>query len=282
VRFYGHYGEVFDARILEQLPNAQSLTVNCLDEACNLDAIAGLEKLADLSLGVRILTDKAILSRLPIAQLQSLVLEEADTKALDLAPLAGGSNLKSLKVYGHRKNIDELAALSTLEEFVFNPAKGMALEFISKMVGLSALKLVLGGTEHLRDIDLPNLRDLAVTQTRGLNDLGDLQRFGTLRRLLVQDEPHLKRIVTGPGNGNLQHIWLHNCPDLKDITGLGELAAFQSLHASQTGLSTRTIDLLPNSTTHALVAGKRGDGPPGLKRKGLIWDDHPDMPFFYK
>lgn len=282
VRFYGHYGEVFDARILEQLPEAQSLTINCLDEAHNLDAIAGLKKLAHLSLGVRNLTDKAILSRLPIAQLQSLALEEADTKALDLAPVAAGTRLTTLKVFGHRKNIAALGALSMLEEFVFNPAKGMSFEFINGMTGLTALKLVLGGTEHLRDINLPHLRDLAVTQTRGLNDLGDIQRFGALRRVFVQDEPHLKKIVTGSGNSELQHLWFHNCPGLASIGGLADLPAIRSLHASQTSLSAQTIDPLPKSVTHVQIGATGSAGKSNLKREGLVWGDHPDMPFFYK
>ena len=282
VRFYGHYGEVFDARVLENLPNAHALTVNCLDDACNLEAIAGLKNLSHLSLGARNLTDKAILSRLPVGQLKSLTLEEADTKALDLAPLAEGSNLTTLKIYGHRKNIAALGSLSTLEEFGFNPAKGMSLEFINGMTDLKALKLVLGGTEHLRDIELPNLQDLAVTQTRGFNDFGDLQRFGTLRRVLVQDEPHLKTITTGSGNPELQHVWFHNCPGLGEIAGLEDLPALRSLHASKTGLSDGIIDQLPTTVTHALIMSKGKKGQIGKKHAGLTIGDHPDMPFFYK
>ena len=193
--------------------------------------------------------------------------------------MAASSNLKSLKIYGHRKNLGDLGALSTLEEFVFNPAKAMPLEFINGMKGLTALKLVLGGSEHLRDVHLPNLRDLAVTQTRGMSDLGDLQRFATLRRLLIQDEPHLKTILTGPGNSNLQHIWIHNCPGLGTIRGLADLPAILSLHASKTGLPENVIHAMPRTATHVLLGA---GGPPDQKPTGLEWGDHPDMPFFYK
>ena len=66
VRFYGHYGQVFDASALQALPNIRSLSIDSLERAINLEAIADLEHLERLHLGVFELEDKDILGKLPV------------------------------------------------------------------------------------------------------------------------------------------------------------------------------------------------------------------------
>lgn len=285
VRFYGFYSEVFDARILERLPNIRSLTINCLHDACHLEAIGTLAHLEDLSLGVFELQQKDILSHIAVENLRSLTLEETNTKALDLAPLANARTLQQLRIFGHKKNIDELNVLNQLNEFVFNPAKGKALDFLNGMTQLRALKLVLGGCENFNDVSLPHLRDLAVTQVRGLNTLGDLSRFPKLERVLVEDQIRLESVDISAKMPKLLHISFSNCKILNALPSLEIAPNLKSITAFHTALSFDDLKL-PGSLTHACVhSGSRkleAAETAAIKSKSLKDAVHPNASFFYK
>jgi hypothetical protein len=49
IRFYGHYGEVFDGSVLRYLPDASCVSIDCLSHARNLDALSHIEGLQELS-----------------------------------------------------------------------------------------------------------------------------------------------------------------------------------------------------------------------------------------
>lgn len=285
VRFYAHYSDVFDASVLERLPDIHSLAADCLERASNLEAISGLEKLSKLSLGIYELDDKAVLSKLPLAQLREFTLSPAQTKALDLAPLAEASALRRLYIEGHHKNIAELAALNQLESFTFNAKTGLDLSFINGMVGLRALKFNLGGTHSIADITLPKLEDLAFTMTKNLSELGDLQRFATLRRLFMQDQQNVSRIQVGAGNKALEHLWFYNCKNLEAIEGLADCPKLKSLRWLFTQIDPASLTF-PKSLTHLhMLSGKRKleeQEKTAITQLGYVAEDHPNAWFFYK
>lgn len=285
VRFYGHHSDGFDGRVLRDLPEVRSLTVNSLYEATNLEEIAGLPHLTELHIGVYELEDKNLLHRLPVARLTDLTIEEAKTKALDLSPLAEARALRRLRIFGHKKKIEAVGALSDLEEFVFNPAKDKSLAFLNTMTGLRALKFVLGGIESIEEVALPGLEDIAFTMVRGLAEIGDLQRFPALRRFFMQDQPQIARAATGAANQALAHLWFYNCPNLSAIDGLGDLPSLKSLRVVKTGL-TLTALTLPRTLTHlecfSTKAREEAAETAAIEALGLIPESHPDMPFFYK
>ena len=117
--------------------------------------ISGLERLKSLQLGIYDLKDKSLLSKIPLENLDYLTLEETATKALDLAPLSRCRSLKTLRLFGHKKNIEATGSLCQLREFAFNPAKGKPLDFINGMTSLKELKFVLGGVESVNEVNLP-------------------------------------------------------------------------------------------------------------------------------
>lgn len=285
VRFYGHYGQVFDAAILALLPNIGSLSVDCLQDAANLEAIGDLERLSKLHLGVFELRDKAILGKLPVKQLRDLTLSATNTKALDLAPLANALNLKKLYLDGHHKGIAALAQLKGLEAFTFNPKKGLDLGFISAMQGLRALKFNLGGAETIAAIELPELQDMAFTMTRGLSELGDMQRFPKLRRLLMQDQQHIERVQFGAANTQLEHLWFHNCQNLAALGGLADCPKLKSLRWLETQTDPASLRL-PESVTHLyMLSGRRKDEAAekaAIEALGYTAAAHDEAMFFYK
>jgi len=285
VRFYGHHSDVFDGAVLNHLPDVADLTLNCLDEAKNLDALGGLSLLENLALGIYELADKEVLSRVPLTKLTSLCLEESATKALDLAPLSEAKRLKTLKLYGHKKNIAAIGNIAGLEEFVFNPARNMDLDFINRLTRLKALKFVLGGIDDFNAVALPGLDQLAVTRVRGLTTLGDLSRFPQLRQLQVQDQKQISTIAFSAQSARLANISIDNCKSLKELSGLGRLPALKSLSVSRTALDIQELSL-PKSLTHmsSFPGTTKGNkaAKDYIRSLGLIPEIHPDMPFFYK
>lgn len=283
--FTAHYGEIFDGAVLEQFPQVRSLAIGGLDEAINLEAISELPHLTRLSLNYYGLEDNGLLGKLPVEQLTSLGLGKTKTKALDLAPLGRAGKLKGLYLEGHHRNLHALSALHGLEEFTFNPTAKGSLAFINGMSGLRVLKFVLGGTASIEEIALPVLEDLAFTMVRGLAELGDMQRFPALRRLRIQDQQQIRRIMFGADNTALEHLWLFNCSRLAAIDGLPECTQLKSLRWLFTGRDPSALSLPPSLTHLHMLSGKQKTEAAeraAIEKLGYIAEDHEGANFFYK
>ncbi|HEX2256507.1 MAG TPA: hypothetical protein VHG92_07375 [Afifellaceae bacterium] len=251
----------------------------------HLEEIASLPHLRHLALGVLDMKDRGLLSALPVEQLEYLAIEETGTKALNLKPLENARQLRHLRMLApYKNNIEALGSLDRLEIFSFSPVKGVEIDFLAGMTGLRALKLVLGGTGGLPDVTLPRLADIAVTQVRGFADLGPLERFPAIERVLVQDQPYLERVACGPANHRLAHLWFWNCPNLATLDGFSSLPVARSLRAIMTGLDVGLA--IPPSLTHLCVHTTRTRDAAAehtaIEARGLVDDAHPDAMFFYK
>ena len=172
-----------------------------------------------------------------------------------------------------------------MDEFTFNAKKGLDLSFINGMKNLTALKFNLGGTESIEVIELPELQDIAFTMTRGLAELGDMQRFPKLRRLFMQDQQHIERVQLGSENADLEHLWFYNCKQLNDVPGVEQCANLKSIRWLFTDTEPAMLTL-PKSLTHLyLLSGKRKNEAAeiaAIEALGYSACDHPDSWFFYK
>lgn len=285
IRFYDHFGEVFDGNCVHIFPETQSLHLGGLSEVENLDAAFTLPHLKRLCLACYWLKDRKLLTHLNFDQLTELVIDQTDTKALDLAPLAQAHKLKRLYLASHHKNIDELSALSSLEKFTLSAKTGLDLSFINGMTNLRTLNFNLGGTRSIADIALPKLEDIAFSMTRNLSELGDMQRFPKLRRLFMQDQQQIESAQFGAGNSALEHLWFYNCGKLTNISGLDQCGNLKSLRWTFTDRDPASLKL-PKSLTHLhMLSGKRGRKEPekaAIQAMGYIADDHEDSWFFWK
>ncbi|QKG72133.1 hypothetical protein [Erythrobacter mangrovi] len=285
VRFYDHRGDVFDGREVHAFPEAQSLHLGGFDQAINLESAFELPLLKRLCVSYFGLDNKQLLNHLNFGQLTHLTLTETNTKALDLSPLANGQKLQKLFLVGHHKNIEKLANLGQLEEFTFSAKTGLDLSFLNGMANLRALKFNLGGAASIADIELPKLEDIAFTMVRNLAELGDMQRFPSLRRLFMQDQQQLEHVRFGPGNTSLEHLWFYNCQKLNRIEGLADCTSLKSLRWIFTDIDPASLKL-PSSLTHLhMLSGKRGaeaEEKAKIEAKGYVADDHDDAWFFYK
>lgn len=236
IRIYGYHFEVFDAAILRALPHVASLSIDCHEQAVNLDVLGELPRLKRLSLGVYQMAHADILQLDNLRSLEYLNLGESASNNIDLAPLRHYTQLSCLVIEGHATHIDTLAGLPALSDLsLYRMKNKLALDFVSGIAHLERLLLQLGGRESIREIDAPQLNQLEVIRVRGLADLGDLARFPLLRKLWLQDQIKLAQLDVS-GNRLLEQLHLLTCKGLEQLSGLSELAALRQLMVSETRL----------------------------------------------
>lgn len=224
VRFYGHYEGSFDAAILSHLPDVACLSVDCLMQIENEQAITRLRRLGRLSFGVFRFDKPDFLAQLDVTQLTELRLMENAKRNFDLAPLMGAERLIRLYLEGHAKNIETLTKLGALADLTLKGTpKAQNLKFLHDVRGLLSLSLVLGGRSSITEIIHPGLEQLSVIWVRGLADIGPLTRFPRLRALTVDRQAQITSIdLSGPA---LRKIALMQCKTLAMIKGLDGLDA---------------------------------------------------------
>jgi hypothetical protein len=286
VRFYNHFEDVFDAAVLDHLPEIRCLAIDSLPRVRNPEAIGRLPKLTSLRFGPREVDDPKILGALGLHRLEYFTLAGTPSPAVDLAPFAEARSLRSLRLLGHGKNTEAIGHATSLSELAIQPSSKFSLEFINRLTSLEALKFVLGSATSIRAIEaLPALRDLSFREVRSLEDLGDLQRFQRLRRLQVSDQPKVAELHVGHRNAALEHLYLYSLPRLHRLDGFSALPAVKSLFAYNS-----LLDLpwsgLPSTLTHFQLMSKTVKGRDAhdaqVRAKGLIPAVHPGAVFFYK
>ncbi|MEP3889206.1 MAG: hypothetical protein ABJN69_01995 [Hellea sp.] len=192
LRFWHHLGDSFDFKILNQLPNICNLWLDPI-RAKNWEHFKSLPNLKYLSFGVLEITDKKILSRIVHQNLETLILSQMRTKALDLQYLEQAKNLKELRMFGHRKNISSISALKSLRTLIFSPSIQDSYPYITQLSNLKHLEFHLGGSESIDEVSSTGLKTLKFFQVKRLQDIGDLSRFPSLETIKVENQPLLER-----------------------------------------------------------------------------------------
>lgn len=192
LRFWHHLEDSFDFKILTQLPDIRNLWLDTI-RARNWEHFESLPNLKYLRFGILEVTDKKILSRIVHPNLETLILSEMRTKALDLQYLEQGQNLQELRMFGHRKNISSISALNTLRTLIFSPSTQDTYPYLSQLSNLENLEFYLGGSENIDEISSTVLKTLKFFQVKRLQDLGDLSRFPRLEMIKVENQPLLEK-----------------------------------------------------------------------------------------
>ena len=260
VRFYGMYQADghFDADVLHAIPEVRRLTVDCLTSIENENALAGLTKLEDFSLGIFELADGSIVEKLPLEGLTRLILQESRKRNFDLSPLAKCRNLQKLGIHGHTRRIAAIGELQQVRGLILGGMpKGQSLDMVNAMPALRDFRLILGSRASIGELAHDTLEKLTITWVRGLESVGDLRRFPALRELIVEDQLQITAIdLQGP---HLTGFRVDNCKKLDTLTGLDSLASLVWFHAARTALdldalrdrewptSTRSIGLFSTS-----------------------------------
>jgi hypothetical protein len=235
VRFYGHYTEAFDARVLEYLPDVQWLSVDTLTHIRNERRIGDLTKLRKLSFGVFRYDDPTVLDAFPLEQLTELRVGDTHRQNLDLGPLARATQLLDLSISGHTRNIESIAQLPRLESLnLWSTPKRQDLAFLSAAPALTSLRLPLGGRHAIDEFTHPGLAALRIDRVQGLETLGPLARFPCLRSLHVEDQLRLSVLdLTG---ASLERLVVMNCKTLSSLPGLDAQTRLREFRAARTKL----------------------------------------------
>ena len=286
IRFYDHGLGEFDASVLDHLDEIRCLSIDGLETVRHPEAIGRLPKLTALRFGPWRIPDAGILATIGVHRLEHFTLASTPKPAIDLSPLGEAASMRSLRLLGHGRNIESIGRLASLGELALQPSSKISLEFVNGMVGLETLKFVLGNTTSIAAIGaLPALADLSFREVRNLEDLGNLERFPSLRRLLVSDQPRITELQVGRANAALQHIYLYSVPRLQAVKGLSELPAVKSFFVYDGRLDLPWSGL-PATLTHFQLMTKAIKGREAhnaaVRAKGLIPDVHRHSQFFYK
>lgn len=235
VRFFAHYGEVFDAAALSDLPDVRWLSIDSLERIRNEDYLLHLASLERLSFGVHHFDKPAFLADFAFEHLTQLVLSETAKRNFDLAPLRANPRLTDLFIQGHAKNIDAMAALPQLASLrLSGMPKRLKLSFVNDISRLRSLTLLLGSRRSIDEISHPLLEELRVVRVRGLETLGSLDRFPALRLLDVEDQLQLRSIsVAGT---RLRELTVSNCKNLEEIIDLESQVGLEHFRTSRTQL----------------------------------------------
>jgi protein phosphatase 1 regulatory subunit 7 len=242
VRFYGHYGNHFDASVLRSLPDVVSLSVDCLSEAAGLSGLGGLANLRCLSLGICNLDDPDILKSLPLQNLETLAISESLKANFDLAPLQACNSLVELHVEKHTKNMGSLAKLPMLRTLSLRGIpKKQSLGFVSEIRPLRRLEIVIGGRTDISDVQHPLLEELEIIRVLGFSNVDNLGAFPALRSFRIEDQTRLENVHFTAANKNIQSLKILNCKTLRNLEGLHHLAELKSIFIGMTALDIDSI-----------------------------------------
>jgi protein phosphatase 1 regulatory subunit 7 len=249
VRFFGHYLGSFDFKTLQKIPNVKCLYVDCLTKAENVQALGELEKLEKFSLGVFELKEPEILNIQSLKNLSEIIITDTQTKALNLGYLKDYNRLNRLTICGHKKNIEALGEILTLEFLSLNSIKKTTVSFVNNLKKLKTLRFILGGRESIQEINENEIENLEIVWVRGFKDLSNISNFKSLKTLLVEDNKQLSNIHFDKELVKLNDVKILNCKTLSSLTGLEKLISLQQLRIYKTNLDIDSLlkQTLPNT-----------------------------------
>jgi len=235
VRFYGHYSLSFDGRTLLRIPHVKMLHLNSLVRAHSTETLATLEHLYSLNLGIHELENSDILGIDSLRSLRDLTIV-SDRKLLNLQYFKEFSHLEQLHVGGKVKNLDAIGDLEGLNYLALHSISKLPLHFINRLKKLKHLRLLLGGREHIQEIEENDIDDLEICRIRGFHDLSNITKFRALTRLKIEDQARLREIAFDRGMEAMEEITISNCKGLDRVSGMERLPSLRKLRIFKTAI----------------------------------------------
>jgi hypothetical protein len=236
VRFYGFYRFECDLGFLQFIPSVSKLVVNCLSGPIEkVERIGDLQHLTSLKVGITQLRDFSFLERLP-PLLDTLYLEEAQSKTLSLKALVRFPRLRRLYIERHHKDLELIGTLPNLHSLVLRSITVPSLSFLRSLSSLRVLNLKLGGTTNLDALsELLNLSELELWQIRKLEDIRVVARIPRLETLMLQDLPNVTEVPSLASCSSLKSVFIRHLKSLEDLSAIAEAPNLE--HFALTGPS---------------------------------------------
>lgn len=151
----------------------------------------------------------------------------ATRKPVSLAFLERFANLRRLFLVGHRKGIEVVGRLPTLEGLGLSGITLPGLDLFSPLTRLAKVSLFLGGTTNLAALPgLPALAELHIMRVTRLADLSVLGELTGLRALRLD---WMRNVTALPGLGGLRHLETVELDTMKGLRDLSPVAAAPAL-----------------------------------------------------
>ena len=248
VRFYGHRSLSLDCHTLLRIPHVKMLHLNCLVQAHNTEALAKLDHLYSLNLGIYELENSDILGMDTLRSLRDLSII-SEKKILNLQYFKDFSQLEQLHVGGKVKNLGAIGYLENLNYLALHMISKLPLHFINRLGKLKNLRILLGGREHIQEIEENEIGDLEIVRVRGFHDLTNITAFQALNRLVIEDQIQLQEISFDQEMKALEELSIRNCKGLSRLTGLERLPVLHKLRLLKTAIDFDSFinQKLPNS-----------------------------------
>lgn len=262
VRFYGHYSLSFDGHTLFRIPHVKMLHLNSLAQAHNTEALATLKHLRSLHLGIYELEDSNILGSDSLRSLSDLTIF-SEKKILNLEHIREFSCLEHLHVGGKVKNLDAVGDLKDLNYLALHSISKIPLHFVNRLKRLKHLRILLGGREHIQEIEENEIDNLEISRVRGFQDLSNIANFRALTSLLIEDQIQLHEVCFDQQMKSLKELSIWNCKNLAHISGMDQLPSLLKLRMIKTAIDSDSFihQKLPRSlsTVEFLTTKNRVD-----------------------
>ena len=257
LRVYGWYGlGPCDLSFAARMTQVERFAANSLRTATNVEAIAEMKRLKILGLGIFDLDSLAVLDSVQ-ANLQELGIAATKSGKPDLAVLARFSALRKLSIEKHRKNIDVISGLGTLEDLTLRAIGTRSIDYLAPLQKLRDLDIKLGGVTDLAPIaGKASIRYLELWQVRGLSDLSAISTLTGLQYLNLQSLPDVKTLPDLTALTRLRRVYLENMKGLENLHTLAQAPALEEVMHVSSGLSSEDhAVLLQNPAIKRISAG---------------------------
>ena len=150
----------------------------------------------------------------------------SERRTLSLKPLRHFRSLQELTVVSHRKDIEVIASLTTLERLTLTRVTLPDLDMLRSLTRLREFELKLGGTRNLEALPhIGHLRYLEIWRVNRLADLSAVAELPELEYLFLQHLKHLEHVPSLAACRRLRRVHL----DRVGIRDLAPIAAAPSL-----------------------------------------------------
>jgi hypothetical protein len=286
LRVFGHYGSTCDLSFASRMRHVRRFTADCLMQATNVEAIAGMN-LEALSVGIFELQDFDLLTRVS-PRLSALSLGGTRSKKPRLDSIERFTSLRSLYIEGHSNGIDAIRQLRALEQLTLRSVTTPNLRYLAPLERLSSLDIKLGGIRAFEGIEgKESITYLELWQIRELDDVDVVASLPGLQNLFLQSLPRVASVPVAQSRA-LRRVVLQNLKGLRDFTAFETAPALEQF-ALIDGAGLRPEQLLPvlrNRTLHDACAyfgsQSKNDAFARLRDQSGKHDWHPRRPFEYR
>lgn len=193
--------------VADWIQGRPQVTLRAYGAVGNLDFLRWFPRLMRFAVDARGLDDLDGLRHLP-DNLESLRLG-ATKKRLSVRALSRFSEMRSLSLEGHTKDLDVVGGLTSLVDLTLRSSTVPSLEFLEPLDELRALDLKLGGTTDLGSLrHVGRLQYLELWQIRGLADISVVSELTHLEYLHLQSLRRVEQLPDLSTARDLRVLWI--------------------------------------------------------------------------